>query len=134
MKLKFSNGESFLFPDNIEPENRLILINELLSKKLKFDGDYMTVEEYFSFTWNKSTTINMMDRIATYLSKMPNQNGKEDKEILSKNNISEMNKGYYWTTTKDKKRVSKPSRYQSFSELDEESKGKLGLVENNEDK
>lgn len=137
MKIKFNNGESFLFPDSVEPSEKLVLVNEFLGKKLVFDGKHMTVEDYFSATWDKRGTIIMMDKIATYLSKMPDQNKKEDKYVLSRNKISEMEKGYYLTTEKDSNdklnKVVKQARYTSFSGLDDGAKENLGLSENKDE-
>ncbi|WP_341323384.1 hypothetical protein NSQ62_07890 [Solibacillus sp. FSL H8-0523] len=131
MKLKFSNGESFLFSDLIEPEERLAEINYFLKTELVFDNMKMTVEEYFRYTWNDLNTVHIMDKISFYLSKMPNQRGKHDKALLSKNDEMEMNKGVRWTT-KGHKKVAEKARYINFSDSSIEEKISLGLHDTDE--
>lgn len=126
MKLKFSNGESFFFSDLIEPEERLAEINYFLETELIFDNMKMTVEDYFRYTWNDSNTVNIMGKISFYLSKMPNQNGRHDKELLSKNDEMEMTKGVRWIT-KEHKKVAEKGRYINFSDTSIEDKVSLGL-------
>lgn len=128
MKLKFTNGKSFLLPDNIEPHERLIEINKVLESTLKFHGDEMTVEEYFRFTWDKDHTRTTLDRISSYLAKMPEQNGQHDKAIISKNDEMEMNKGVRWVNRNGEKVIEK-ARYVTHTYLKIEDKVELGLVE-----
>lgn len=128
MKLKFSNGKSFLLPDNIEPLERLVEINKVLESELIFDGREMTVEDYLRETWNKPNTITTLDRIGYYLSKMPEQNNKHDLEVLSKNDEMEMNKGVRWKTVKGE-RVLSEARYSNFVDLSIEDKANLGLMD-----
>lgn len=128
MKLKFTNGKSFLLPDNIEPSVRLIEVNKVLESELIFDGRSMTVEGYLRETWNKPTTITTLDRIGYYLSKMPEQNGQHDLEVLSKNDELEMNKGVRWKTVSGE-RVSVPARYTNFVDLSVDEKSDFGLID-----
>ena len=110
----------------IEPEVRLIEIERFLKIELKFDNKKMTVEDYFRYTWNEPATIYSMEKISLYLSKMPAQNGKHDKDTLSRNDEMEMKKGVRWTT-KDNKKVLEKSRYMNFSDAGIEEKVSLGL-------
>lgn len=128
MKLKFTNGKSFLLPDNIEPEERLVEINKVLESTLKFHGEEMTVEEYFRYTWDKDHTRTTLDRISFYLAKMPEQSGQHDKEIISRNDDMEMVKGVRWVNRNGEKTIEK-ARYINHSDLKIEQKVELGLVE-----
>jgi hypothetical protein len=128
MKLKFTNGASFLLPDNIEPSERLVEINKVLESELIFDGRTMTVEGYLRETWNKPTTITTLDRIGYYLSKMPEQDGQHDLEVLSKNDELEMNKGVRWKTASGERVLGK-ARYSNFTDLSTEDRAELGLID-----
>jgi len=128
MKLKFTNGKSFLLPDSIEPSERLIEINKVLESELIFDGRKMTVESYFRETWNKPTTLTALDRISYYLSKMPEQKGQHDSAILSKNDEMEMNQGVRWKTQKGERIIVK-ARYSNFGDLSLDLKAEIGLID-----
>lgn len=139
MKITIAGHSPYYLPDNIEPSERLIEVNKMLEDVLEFDGEYMTVEEYFRHTWTKvesngtNRSKNNMERIGTYLSKMPDQKGKEDKEVLSRNDHLEMSKGIRRTTTKDRKNAYVDSRYVIHSDLNKETLAELGLIDNAED-
>lgn len=128
MILKFSNGKTFELLDNIEPKERLVEINKVLDTSLMFHGEAMTVNEYFRFTWTKSETKQMLDRISFYLSKMPEQNGQHDKTIISRNDELEMNKGVRWVN-KNKKKVLESSRYRNFTDTSIDDKASFGLAD-----
>lgn len=128
MILKFSNGKTFELLDNIEPKERVIEINKVLATSLRFHGEDMTVDEYFSYTFDNKDTRSLLDRIGSYLSKMPEQNGQHDKGIISRNDDMEMNKGVRWVNRNNKK-VLEPSRYKTFTESSIEDKASFGLAD-----
>lgn len=138
MKIKIDGHKSFYLPDNIEPFERLIEVNKMLEEELCFDGETMTVEDYFRHTWNKveSNGANLsksnMDKIGFYLSKMPEQEGREDKEILSRNDQLEMSKGVR-RTSKDGKNLYMESKYILHTDLSKEKLAEIGLIDNAED-
>ena len=136
MKLKIGSIKTFYLPDNIGSKERLKEVNETLNSLVRFDGEEMTVEEYFRLTWNVEVnginkTKNTLERIGTYLSKMPEQKGRHDKYVFSRNDVLEMNKGVRWKTTKGIRVLGK-SRYTVFSDLGVEDKVSLGLLEEND--
>ncbi|MFS0643698.1 hypothetical protein [Siminovitchia sp. 179-K 8D1 HS] len=121
-------GKEYVFSDAIEPSERNTKIKNMLKDNIIFDDVKMTVEEYFRITWNKKPTIVALDKIGNYLSKMPNQNGKHDKEILSKNDELEITKGVRHKTVKGKREIV-DSRYINFSELSKKDSVNLGLLD-----
>lgn len=133
MKIKLENSKTFYLPDNIEPKERLIEVNKLLNTIIELDGVEMTVEEYFNVTWNVEVngvnrTKNTLDRLGTYLSKMPNQNGRHDRYVLSRNDVLEMYKGVRWKTVKGKREVVR-ARYRLFTDLSLEEKIETGIID-----
>lgn len=128
MIIKIRGSKDYYFSDSIEPKERLIEINKMLEDILLFDGEELTVEEYFRDTWDKPPTKVALDKIGFYLSKMPEQNGRYDKEILSRNDELEMTKGVRWSYV-DEKRVLTQGRYTVFSDLDRESAIEIGLID-----
>lgn len=128
MIVKIERLKKYVFMDNLEPADRLVEVNKMLNDTLDFDGNKMTVEEYFRETFNKDFTRTNFEKISHYLSKMPEQNGTHDKKILSRNDELEMNKGVRWAT-RDGNRVLEQSKYTSFTDLDKETLIELGLAE-----
>lgn len=126
-------GHSFVFSDGIEPQERKLEIEKCFQEKRLFyaEKEEMTVEEYLSYNSQREVVRNILGRIATYLSKMPEQNGQEDKEVLSKNDIVEMEKGFRKTTSKGKT-ITAVSRYSNFSELSLKHKVDLGIDTDND--
>lgn len=123
--------KKYTFSDTIEPSERNIEIQKMLDDEIVLDEVKMTIEEYFRTTWNKNPTIVALDKIGNYLSKMPDQNGKHDKEVLSRNDELEMTKGVRWKTIKNKRELV-DGRYTTFSEMSKEEKVDLGLIEVND--
>lgn len=121
-------GKNYDFPDNIEPEERNKLIHNFLKQTIIVGDEEYDIELYYRETWFVESTKRDLDRIATYLVKMPNQNGKHDKEILSNNDIMEMEKGVRWQT-EGNKRVIVPARYTNFSDLKLSEKVETGIVD-----
>ncbi|MFJ7982453.1 hypothetical protein ACIQ1D_19550 [Lysinibacillus xylanilyticus] len=89
------------------------VVENLLSEKIEFHAQTMTLEEYLSFTWEKQNSKVIMDMLAYYLTKE-----EKNLEILSKDRQQEMLKGSY---------RGKESIYTSFETLSEENKDKLGI-------
>lgn len=133
IKIKNYNKE-YIFPDGIEPIERLQEVNKMLSDVLYVEADEdITVDDYFheTFTRGKETRLNL-EKISFYLSKMPDQDGKHDKETLSRNDEMEMNKGVRWATV-DGKRIVVESKYKNFTDISLDEKRKIGIVDSNED-
>ena len=128
MIVKIEGSKSFIFPDNIEPSERLILINEMLDEVISLDGKEITVDDYFRDTFDVKGTRSNLEKISYYLSKMPEQSGRHDQEVLSKNDILEMEKGVR-KTTKNGQNIVKESRYRNFSEVSKEDAVNLGIAE-----
>lgn len=126
MKIKINYKKTFLLDDKLEPNERLLEVNKMLKTVVQFDDDSMTVEEFLRFTWDKPTSINIMDLISIYLSKMPEQNGKEDKFVLSNNDVLEMNKGVR-RTKKHGKNVYTESKYKTFIDLSLTEQSEIGI-------
>lgn len=97
MEIKINN-RSFLFKDTTDVNERKKIIEDFLETKIDLAIGTMTVEEYYSYTWDKQNTKTSLDRIGYYLSKMPEQNGKEDKLVLNKSKELEMEHGFRQTT------------------------------------
>lgn len=137
MKIEIAEIKTFYLSDSIEPVERLIEVKEMLNDTLQFDGELMTVEEYFRLTWNienngvNYTKVNL-DRIGFHLSKMPEQEGTHDKDILSRNDELEMTKGVR-RVTRNGEKVYVPSRYILHTNLSKETSAELGLADNIED-
>lgn len=133
MKINIANKKTYYLSDSLNLEERLAEVELLLNDKLKFDDGYMTVNEYFSITWNRTVgnrnpTQEALDRLGTYLSKMPDQDGKQDKETLSKNDIMEMEKGIRRVHRKGEN-LYESGRYVVYSDLSLEAKSKIGLTD-----
>lgn len=133
MKIKIAGKKTYYFSDSIEPEERLVEVNKMLQDTLEFDGESMSIEDYFQHTWSREVngvneTKNTLDRIATYLSKMPNQDGKQDKEVMSRNDHLEMEKGIRRVHRKGENTYTS-GRYIVNSELSPKDKAKMGLVD-----
>lgn len=128
MKIKIDHKTMFILDDKLEPNERLKEVNKTLQTVIDFDGDKMTVEGYLYYTWDKPLSRNIMDAIGTYLSKMPEQNGKEDKYVLSKNKKLEMNKGIK-RIKKDGQNIYVKSPYRNFTYLSLEEKREIGILD-----
>ena len=122
------HSKEYVFSELIEPKERLVEVNKMLSETIEIT-EKMSVDQYFkeSFTKSANTKFNL-EKIGTYLSKFPDQQGSHDKDILSRNDILEMNKGVRWKTKKGK-RVLIKSRYIPFSNLNKTEQTELGLLE-----
>lgn len=66
-------------------EEKLQAVNHLLQTTLEFHDNMMTIEEYFTVTWDKPHTITAMDLIAYYLTKE-----NEDLSTLSRKRMIEI--------------------------------------------
>lgn len=149
MKLKIGDKYEYILPDgkDVTPQERIVLVNEILNTVLDFDGDRMSVEEYLDFTWtSKPETAIVLTNLSYYISLHHRTEAeieleKEDREcdygkkrttstnsILSKNEEREMERGFY--VTKDPNNRTKnilKKRYDTFSNLDITDKNKLGI-------
>ena len=94
----------------METDDRLALINRILTEEINFQDQTMTVEEYFSHTWDKQNTKVALDIIGYFLT-------KEDKklEILSNSKRKEMENG--------------SNRHTTFSGMGIENQVAVGLVD-----
>lgn len=150
MKIKISNKE-FIFKDTSNVEERKNLIQEFLDTKLEFATGMMSIEEYFTETWDKPNTKKAMDMIGYYLSKMPDQKRKRDQMVLNKNKMKEMESGVVRTTKKAKEltdedieklkltekdlldgdklfNVYRASKFTHYANMSQEEKMSLGIV------
>lgn len=102
MKLKLPH-ETVELDMNLEIQERKTIIEELLLKKVPVDSSgtdgeliskEITLEEYFTITWDKPNTKIMLDIIGYYLTKE-----KKQLEVLSVNKQMEMQKGSKRHTT-----------------------------------
>lgn len=123
-------GRNFEFDDTSDLTERNKAVEVFLKQVLTFDDLQLTVSDYFKETWDKQATRVALDRIGTYLSKMPDQNGQEDKEVLSNSKIIEMEKGTRRTTKNGK--TTYESSYVNFSNLSLTDKVSLGLDTDND--
>lgn len=94
-------------------QERNSFIRKLLEEKIEFHNETMTVEEYFRYTWTKSTTKTCMDIIGYYLTK-GNTEG-EDREVMSHKKAEEMRKG--------------SKRHTTFSSMDYNRQVEFGLID-----
>lgn len=94
-------------------EEKKKVVEELLSEKIEFHAETMTLEEYLSFTWEKQNSKVIMDLLSYYLTKE-----EKNLEVLSQQREKEIVKGSY---------KGKASIYTSFETLSEEKKDKLGI-------
>lgn len=90
-------------------EEKKKVVETLLSEKIEFHAETMTLEEYLTFTWEKPNSKVIMDMLAYYLTKE-----EKNLEILSHKKENEISKG--------------SERYTSFSNLSEEDKESLGIA------
>lgn len=92
MEIKI-NDKTFELKEVADVNERKRIVEDFMKTTLELATEDMTVEEYYRFTWEKPSTMTSLDRIGYYLSKMPEQNGKKDTEVLTTNKELEMNKG-----------------------------------------
>ncbi len=97
MQVKINNKKYLLEKTN-DVEKRNEIVKELLSRELVFYEETMTIEEYLYHTWDKESSKIALDIIGYYLSKMPNQDGKTDLEVLNEHQEKEMTTGIRYTT------------------------------------
>lgn len=136
VKIKIANKKTYYLSDSLEPKERLVEVNKMMKDELEFDGLLMTVEEYFNYTWTREVnganpTKNTLERLGTYLSKMPDQNRQQDKAILSRNDELEMQKGVR-RVNRGGKNLYVSSRYIVNTDLSLEDKVELGLVDSDD--
>lgn len=87
------NNQSFYFDSTSDMDIRKKSVEDFLATKIDLAIGTMTVEEYYSYTWEKQNTKISLDRIGYYLSKMPEQDGKKDNSILNPSKELEMQHG-----------------------------------------
>ena len=97
MKIKI-NEQYFFFEDTNDVKKRKELIEDFLATNIETSKGKMSVNEYYFYTWEKQNTKRSLDKISYYLSKMPKQKGKTDKEVMSKEKTMEMQEGFLRTT------------------------------------
>lgn len=90
-------------------EEKKEVVENLLSEKIEFHAETMTLEEYLSYTWEKPNSKVIMDMLAYYLTKE-----EKNLEVLSHKKENEISKG--------------SERYTNFSNLSEEDKETLGIA------
>lgn len=128
MIIKIEGNNDYVFPDSLSVEDRLAAVELMLKETVIFYDGEMTIVDYFHETFNKDKTRSNLEKIGFYLSKMPDQNGRHDKEILSRNDEMEMQKGVRWKTIKGE-RVLIESRYKNFADLNKDEQVELGMLE-----
>lgn len=89
-------------------EEKKQVVESLLSEKIGFHAQTMTLEEYLVYTWEKQNSKVIMDMFAYYLTKE-----EKNLEILSHKKEKEMSKG--------------TSKYTQFDNLSEDDKQLLGI-------
>lgn len=115
MKLKLPHRDINL-PLNNTASERIKHTNEILKEVIHFHEQDMTVEEYFTFTWDKRTTKVCLDILAYYITK---EDKNYDTEVLSQRQMIEIQKG--------------SKRHTTFSALPNEMQIEIGLVDVLED-
>jgi hypothetical protein len=142
MQIVIGDNHKIYLSDNmaITPQEKVVIVEELLAKKLDFDGEIMSVEEYFRFTWKKETTKNAQGNLAYYMTYHHRTQEELDLEeenknsymkssntgILTKNQEKEMETGYYITKDENNK-ITKKRRYTNFVNLPLTDKNSLGV-------
>lgn len=101
--------EAYYLDMNLTQDLKLEEVAILLQEKLVFDGEEMTVEEYFSETWDNPVTKKNLDMIGYYLIR------GDDEGILSNDDIKEMER--------------KPKNYVTFSDLSKKRQVEIGLID-----
>lgn len=95
MKLLLSHREVNLSSE-LDFDERKTFIEELLNEPTGLqdnENDYLTVEQYFRYTWDKQNTRTALDIISYYLTKGNSEFEGEDKEVLSHKKEKELKKG-----------------------------------------
>lgn len=144
MQINIGGKYKFFLSDNkeITPTEKVKIVNELLEKELDFDGEAMTIQEYFRFTWEKedNSSKNTMNNLAYYMSyyhrteeelNLEEENKKSYMKssstgILTHNQEKEMSTGYYITKDEEGNPIKK-RRYTNFVNLPTSDKGSLGV-------
>ncbi|MEK4025493.1 hypothetical protein [Sporosarcina sp. FSL W7-1283] len=97
MKLKMPH-KTYILDFELDLVERLEVVNRILADKIDFNGEKMTVNEYFRETWNvlsyKDTTITYKEIIGYYLTKE-----EKDLSVLSRDKLKEMSRGSKRHTT-----------------------------------
>lgn len=91
-------------------EDRMTIINGILSEVIDFHEESMTVEEYFKYTWDKQNSRICMDIIGYYLT-------KENKNLDVLSNF------------KQKEMLSGSKRHTTFSGMGYDNQVEFGLVD-----
>lgn len=91
-------------------EDKMSIVNSILQEKIYFHENEMTVEEYFSTTWDKENTKVALDIIGYYLTKE-----NKDLTILSNTRRKEMENG--------------SDRHTTFSGMGIENQLAIGLID-----
>lgn len=112
------NNQSFYFDSTSDMDIRKKSVEDFLATKIDLAIGTMTVEEYYSHTWEKQNTKISLDRIGYYLSKMPEQKGKEDKSILNPSKELEMECGVRRTSKAANKLTEKEIEKLNLTEDD----------------
>lgn len=95
---------------SLDIQERMTVIDTLLSEEIEFHAQTMTLEEYLRFTWNKQNSKFIMDMISYYLTKE-----EKNLEILSNDKLEEMEKG--------------SKRHVTFGSMGAENQDRLGLLD-----
>lgn len=103
---------------SLHPEDRKVVVENLLKEEIEFHNETMTLEEYLTHTWNKQNSKTIMDLFGYYLTKF------ETQEVLSRDKTKEMSRGFYGK--------SDNNRYSNFTDLSPDDKERIGLIDKNE--
>lgn len=117
MKLILAHREVSLSSE-LDFKERKEFIESLLSEPTGLqdsNDDYLTVEEYFRYTWNKQNTRTALDIISYYLTKGNSDTEGEDREVLSHRKEKELKKG--------------SKRHVTFSGMSIRQQEDLGLID-----
>lgn len=87
MKLQLPN-KNYDLDMALSLEDRLIVINTILTEEVEFYNSTMTIEEYFRETWDNQGTKVCMDIIGYYLTKV-----EKDLSTMSTKKVLEMERG-----------------------------------------
>lgn len=111
MKLKLPNGEKIKLNTSLPLEERKKIVNEILE-----EWDW-----YFESSWELEKTKVFLEVLSNYLCMVKEEENKntEDKYILSTTKMKHMKRG--------------SARTANFSNLPQEQKQLLGLVDHNDD-
>lgn len=111
MRLKLPN-ETIILDPTLSSEAKLIVIEKLLTKKIEFLGETITLDRYFNLTWDTNSTRVCLDIIGYYLTREYKQ---RDKEVLSRKSFKQMTRGNKYNTP--------------YSSLSNKDKLKVGILD-----